>query len=79
MSPWATWGGTIIKKDMTIQAKHWLNFLCSFLIPSKNDTKIAIHKELLVTCIFNHILINLGKIIAEEIKKSVPVKTKLHC
>lgn len=69
MSYWAKSGSTTMKKDLTIQAKHWLNFACSCLISSINDTKIAIHKEILVASTFNHILINLGEIIGEEIKK----------
>lgn len=63
---WATLGGEISRKDLRFEAKLWLDFACSRIMPSKNDQKVHIEETILITCIMFDIHMNFGDIVAVQ-------------
>ncbi|XP_059283778.1 uncharacterized protein LOC132037300 isoform X2 [Lycium ferocissimum] len=57
----------IIKKDLNVEAKYWLNFVSCRLQPSKNETDIQTEKAILIASIMSGYPVNMGLIIFREI------------
>ncbi|PHT54743.1 hypothetical protein CQW23_03229 [Capsicum baccatum] len=70
LPPWANGVGQIKRRDISVQAKHWLGFVGNRLLPSRNDQDITVDKAIIVGCIMDKISINSGELITEMIKLS---------
>lgn len=57
----------IYKEDLTREGRYWLSFVTSRLVPTQNETEIAIEKALLIACIMTGIKIDVGALIFQEI------------
>ncbi|PHT40368.1 hypothetical protein CQW23_19222 [Capsicum baccatum] len=68
LPPWANGVRQIKRRNLSVQAKHWLGFMGNHLLPSRNDQDIAVDKDIIVGCIMDKIAINLGELTVEMIK-----------
>ncbi|MCD9639009.1 hypothetical protein HAX54_023246 [Datura stramonium] len=66
---WAISKGLIHWHDLKFEACIWLDLVCARLIPSRNTLKVLIEVAILLTCIMDHVHINVGEIIANQLKR----------
>ncbi|PHT78519.1 hypothetical protein T459_16571 [Capsicum annuum] len=68
LPPWDNGVGQIKRRDLSIQAKHWLGFVDNHLLFSRNDQDIMVDKAIIFGCIMDKIAINLGELLVKMIK-----------
>ncbi|KAF3616287.1 hypothetical protein FXO38_34621 [Capsicum annuum] len=68
LPPWVNGVGQIKRRDILVQANHWLSFVGNRLLPSINNQDITIDRAIIVGLIMDKIAINPGELIAEMIK-----------
>ncbi|MCD9558461.1 hypothetical protein HAX54_015842 [Datura stramonium] len=68
---WVKDGGKIYKSDLNFQAKHWLGFVCSRLMPSKNDNEVPLAQEILITLLAMNLCHEAGVLEIERIDENI--------
>ncbi|MCD7469291.1 hypothetical protein HAX54_008222 [Datura stramonium] len=63
---WAVFKGLIHQRDLKFDPNMWLDFVFSRLIPSQNTLEVPIEVAILLSCMMEHVHINVGKIIADQ-------------
>ncbi|MCD7456274.1 hypothetical protein HAX54_031078 [Datura stramonium] len=66
---WAISNGLIHRRDLKFEARMWLDLVCARLIPSQNKTEVPIEVSILMSCIMDHVHINVGELTVEQFKQ----------
>lgn len=63
---WYTEEKKISWQDLYFEAKVWLDFICSRIMPSKNNQRVPHKVAILIVCSMKDIYINFGQIVAVQ-------------
>lgn len=76
MPQWITSNQRIESSEFTAEDKTWLSIICSWVIPSRNETDVSLDKATLVCAIMEGLEINVNEIIVLQIQEVVIEVTK---
>lgn len=65
---YATMRGKISRHDLKFEVKLWLEFVCAWIMPSKNDQRVH-EVALLIACLMMGVHINYEKILSVKIRR----------